>query len=175
MACLPIACFLRSHAGLAGGGLQHHLGLLAARLVQDLGERRIAGQVDGERAQRLLDGRLAVVVDGADVPAPLVFQDHALQEVVDVLHRKRQVDAGVALDLAFALEIADAAGKEHDLGDGQRRGGRLSRDQLLVPLSGRARRQTHTDNGCQSQCAGGNGNESATHERSSLNGCGLGR
>ena len=34
---------------------------------------------------------------------------------------KRQIDAGVALDVAFALEVADAAGEQHHLPDRQLR------------------------------------------------------
>jgi len=41
--------------------------------------------------------------------AAQILQDQALEQVVDVAHREGQVDAGVAFDFAFALEVADAA------------------------------------------------------------------
>ena len=82
---------------------------LAARLVEDLAERRITVQVDGEALERLLDRRVAVVRDGADDAAVQVLHDHRLEQIVDVQHWERQVDARVALDRAFALEVADAA------------------------------------------------------------------
>ncbi len=98
---------------------KHHFDLLAARLVEDGAEGRIAGQVDGEGLQRAFDGGVAVVGDGGDVAAVEVAQHHGLEQVVDVLHRERQIDAGVALDGAFALEVADAAGEQHHLADRQ--------------------------------------------------------
>ena len=81
----------------------------------------IAGQVDGEDFERPLDGGVAVVADGGDVAAAQVLQHHALEQVVDVLDGEGQVDAGVALDLALALEVADAAGEQHHLRDRQLR------------------------------------------------------
>ena len=47
-------------------------------------------------------------------------QHHALEQVVDVLFREGQIDAGVVVDLARAREVADAAVEEHDARDRQR-------------------------------------------------------
>ena len=85
----------------SGGGLQLHLDLLAAGLVQHLGERRVAGQVDGVALEGLLDRILAGVADRADLAAVGVFDLQALEQVVDVLDRERQHDAIVAVDLAL--------------------------------------------------------------------------
>ena len=70
---------------------------------------------------------MAVVVDGADLAAVEVLQHHALEQVVDVLDREGEVDAGVALDGALALEVADAAGEQHHLRDRQLRPARRHR------------------------------------------------
>ena len=48
-----------------------------------------------------------------------VLDDQALDEVVDVGRGELQIDAGVALDLARALEVADAAVEQNDLRDRQ--------------------------------------------------------
>ena len=142
--------------------LQDGFDFFAAGLVEDLAEGRIVGQVDGEAAQRLFDGRLAVVVDGGDVAAAEVLQDHALEQVVDVLDGEAEVDAGVALDFAFALEVADAAGEEHHLADRQRSG--LCRGRLLVAGAGRVQPPTEKDR--ERGAAEQDGyQERATHER----------
>ena len=82
---------------------------------------RIAGELDGIALQGAIDGVVAFVADGADVAAAHVLQDHALEQVVDILDAEGEVDAGLALDLAFTLEVADAAGIKDDLGNGQLR------------------------------------------------------
>ena len=105
--------------------LQDDFDLLAAGLVEDGAEAGIAGEVDGEGLQRLLDGRLAVVADGADDAAAQVLQHHALEQVVDVLHREGQIDARGAFDAPFALEVADAAGVQDRLCHRQRWAGDL--------------------------------------------------
>ena len=110
-------------AGLAGGRLlKDHFDLLAARLVEDLGQRGIAAEVDGEGLERLLDGRLAVEADGTDLAAAEVLDNEALEQVVDILDGEGEVDVRIALDVAFALEIADAAIEEDDAGHGELRG-----------------------------------------------------
>src|SRR5262245_54519679 len=101
-------------------GLQDHLDLLATHLIQDLMERRIAGEVHRERFQRAVHGIEAVAADGAYLPL-VVLDDHTLEEVVDVTNLKSQIDARVALDLSAALEIADAAAEENDISQRQRR------------------------------------------------------
>ena len=61
-------------------------------------------------AQGAVDRVVAVVGDGGDAAVRRqVAQGHRLDQVVDVLLGEGQVDAGVALDLAAAGEVADAA------------------------------------------------------------------
>src|SRR5204862_1450585 len=77
-------------------------------------------EVQGGRAEDLVDGIVAVVADGADLAAAQVLQDEAFQEIVDVGGGEGKIDVSVALDVAFALEIADAAVEQDDLADGER-------------------------------------------------------
>ena len=65
-----------------------NLDLLAAGLVEDLAERRVVGQVQGEGLERLLDRLLAVVADGGDLAVAEVWQDQALEQIVDVADRE---------------------------------------------------------------------------------------
>jgi hypothetical protein len=105
---------------LPGRLLQHHLHLLAAGLVQELGVGGVVGQIDGERLQRFLDRVVAVVGDGRDQPAAEVLHRQALDQVVDVGDGEAQVDAGVAFDLPLPDEVADAGRKQHRPLDRQR-------------------------------------------------------
>src|SRR5262249_52903418 len=94
-------------------------------LEENLGKRGIAGQVDGKTFQGLLDRVAIVVMDGADLAAPQVLQDKTFEEVVNVVAGELKIDAGVAFDGAFALEIADAAAEEDDPVQRQAGGGRF--------------------------------------------------
>src|SRR5207302_6089193 len=94
-----------------GGLLQHHLQLFAAGLVEDLRQGGVCGEVDGEGLQCLVDGVVAVVGNRADVTAAEVLQDHALEQVVNVLHGEGEVHPGVSLHRSFPLEVTDAAAK----------------------------------------------------------------
>src|SRR5439155_26223857 len=49
----------------------------------------------------------------------------ALDEIVHVRGREGQVDAGGAVDLALALEVADARGEQDDVRQRQQGGGRF--------------------------------------------------
>ncbi|MFO0928247.1 MAG: hypothetical protein U0736_14615 [Gemmataceae bacterium] len=89
------------------------------RAIQQIGKGGITGQVDGEALERSFQRRAAVVADGGDVSAVEVAQHHRLEQIVNVRHRKRQIDAGVAVDRALALEQADAGGEQHHLVDRQ--------------------------------------------------------
>ena len=53
---------------------QRQFDFFAARLVEDLAERRVGTEIDGEAAQRFLDRLLAVVAERQDF-APVVFDD----------------------------------------------------------------------------------------------------
>ena len=68
-----------------------------------------------------LDGGVGVVGDGGDVAAVEVAQDHRLEQVVDVLTGNERSTRALPSTRAFALEVADAAGEQHHLADGQLR------------------------------------------------------
>jgi hypothetical protein len=97
--------------------LQRHFHFFTARLLQELSVGGVGGQVDGEAPQCLLDGIMAVVADRRDVAAAQVLQHEALEQVVDVINRKRQINAGVPLDFTFSLVVANATAEEDDLRD----------------------------------------------------------
>src|SRR5207248_2139742 len=101
------------------GVLQGDLDLLAAGLVEDLPEGGVVAQVEGEGAQGPLGRLLAVVADGGQLALAGVLEDQALEQVVDVRGGEGQLDPGVPLDGALALEVAQAAGEEDDLRQGQ--------------------------------------------------------
>ena len=96
---------------IGGGGVD--LDLLAADLPQQVGQRRVRRQVDGERLERLGDRVLAAVVDGGDLAAAEVLQDHALEQVVDVVDVELQIDVAIPFDLAVVLEEAHAGAEQH--------------------------------------------------------------
>ena len=102
---LPTVAFLDFHAddgaGLANGvlasssffsGLSGDFDLLAAGLVENLAERRIAVEIEGEAVQDLVDRIVAVVVDGVDLAAAGVLESQALQEIVDVAGGEGKID-----------------------------------------------------------------------------------
>jgi hypothetical protein len=99
--------------------LERDLDFLAASLIQNFAECWIAGEVESEAVQGLVEGIGAVIADGADLAASEVLQHEALEQIVHVRYGKRQIDAGGVFHFAFALEIADAAAEEDDLGNGQ--------------------------------------------------------
>ena len=83
-------------------------------------------------AQRPRDRVLAAVADGRDPPAAVVLQDHALEQVVDVLDVELQLDLGVASTWPSCSKKATPRAEHDDpldrdvglflliLGDGQR-------------------------------------------------------
>jgi hypothetical protein len=136
--------------------LKRDLDLLAARLVENFAEGRIAGQVERKTMERFVEGIGTVVADGADLAAAHILQHKAFQQVVDVRNGERQIDAGRILHFAFALKIADAAAEEDDLGDRQGAGrnpvgfggwrsGRLGRRGRDVPGDG----SNHGERNCE--------------------------
>src|SRR2546430_131844 len=78
------------------------LDALAAHLADDAGERRVVVQVDGERTEGARDRLARVVAHRADAALAEVFEDHALEQVVDVGLGERQIDPRVPLHLARA-------------------------------------------------------------------------
>ena len=75
------------------------------------------GEVEGEALEGVLQGAAVVVGDGGDLAAAEVLQHQALEQVVDVFHRERQIHSRVSVHAPGALEVADAAGVQHHLVD----------------------------------------------------------
>src|SRR5262249_35190016 len=113
----------------------------------------------------LFERRLAVVADGRDVAAAGVLQDHAFDQVVDVLDGKGQIDASVSLHFAFALEVADAAAEQNDMIDRQLGGRRMRSITGRVPLLRRGRGGVYQSQaGTERDTAGqGSGHEFTSH------------
>ena len=86
--------------------------------------------------QRLGDRIARAVGDGRDSSAPLIFEHHALEQIVDVGDVEFQIDVGVARNFARVLEESDAGSEQHNAGQRQR-------GRFVVGL------------GCQRACAGG--------------------
>src|SRR4029079_10074201 len=95
------------------------LDLLAADLVDDVGERRIVREVDAEGGQGAGERVFAAVADSGDAAAAFVLLDHALEQVVDVLDVEFHLDLGIAIDLAGVLEVGDAGAEHDDAFDGE--------------------------------------------------------
>ena len=104
-----------------------HFDFLAAHLMEQLPDRGVLRHVHGERFERGVDGHAVVVGDGADFAAILIREYEALEQVVDVGFVEAKIEAGIAGDLAFAVEVADAGVEKHDAGDRQVRAGRQLR------------------------------------------------
>ena len=79
----------------------------------------ILRQVDANVCQRLGERVFAAVADGRDSSAAYVLQDHALEQVVDVLDVELHFDLGVAVDLAGVLEKGHARAEHDDPLDGE--------------------------------------------------------
>ena len=104
-------------AGDFCGGVE--LDLLAANLVEQVGERGILREVDAEGRERARERVFAAVADGRDPAAAFVLQDHALEQVVDVLDVEFHFDLGVAFDLPGMLEKRHAGAEHDDAFDGE--------------------------------------------------------
>ena len=83
------------------------LDLPTLRLLGDIGQARVAVQVDGEAGQSAGDRLAAIVAHRCNPAAVEVLQDHTLEQVVDVGFGEGQIDAGFALDIAATREVAD--------------------------------------------------------------------
>ena len=75
---------------------------LAAHLPQQIADRRFAGQIDRKGFQRFGDRIARAVGDGRNSSAPLIFEHHALEQIVDVGDVEFQIDVGVARDFALS-------------------------------------------------------------------------
>ena len=58
-------------------------------------------------------------VDFCRAVAAAIFDDHALEHVVDAFLWEAEIDAGLSIDLSFALVVRDATAEQHHLADGQ--------------------------------------------------------
>jgi hypothetical protein len=101
----------------------------APRLREQLGERRVAREVErvaAEDARERVAGAVAHRAHGAAVE---VLEDQALEQVVHVAGGDPQDHVLVADDGTAVFEVADAGREEHDAGDRQlhRRSGVLGR------------------------------------------------
>src|SRR5207302_218928 len=90
---------------------------LASRLVEDLSEGRIVGQVERKALESFADGIVAVVANHADLAAVRVLQDQALEQIVEIGSRKGEIDLCISLHHSLALKVTDAAAEENDLRD----------------------------------------------------------
>ena len=122
---LPLADALGFDAddGAAGVVVEGDFGAL--ELGEEVGERRVAGEVDLEGAELSLDGVVAGVGDGLDEPAVEVLQDQAFEQIVDLVGLEAQGGGGVAVDGAVVLEVGHAAGEHGHALDRQVGRGRL--------------------------------------------------
>ncbi len=111
------------------------LDLFAAGLVEDLTKGWIVVEIEREAAQDFVDGILAVVSYRGNLAAAEVLQHQAFEEIVDVGGGEGQIHVGVARDVPFTLEIADAAVEQHDLADRQRAIGKLDFAAIVRVLS----------------------------------------
>ena len=100
----------------------------AAKLGKQIAERRRTAQIHLKTLERMRQRLLAAVRDGGDFPAVEVFEQEALENVVDLLGLEVKFGITVPFDGAIMLEIPDAAGVEHDF---------LHRHRLLVGGLGR--------------------------------------
>ena len=111
-------CWLDGDDGSPDGAAgRRHLDLGAARLAQDGRQAGPVRQVDGERAEGPLDGRLGRIDDARDAP-PAVLDDERLEHVVERLGPEAERHVGVAGDAPAVLEVADAAREQDDPLDG---------------------------------------------------------
>jgi hypothetical protein len=92
--------------------------------------QRSAGEASSLVERQVLEGlgqRLAPRQAQPADTALVVVDDQALQHVVDLVEIDRELERGVVLDRRLVLEIADAAGRQHDalqrrvLGEGRQR------------------------------------------------------
>src|SRR5262249_23442264 len=84
----------------------------------DLAEGGVGAQVDGEALESFLDRLLAVVAQRHRLTVGVV-DDETLDQVVDVGRGELQIDAGIAVDVAAAVKVPDAAVEQDDLGNGE--------------------------------------------------------
>src|SRR5262249_51041945 len=86
----PVLFFNSDNDSLYSGGSVRKVELhsLTSDLAEELAHGRIAGQVDGEALQSLVNGITVIVVHCADPAARSVLQDQAFEQIIDVLRVK---------------------------------------------------------------------------------------
>ncbi len=125
---------LDAEDGAGDSGRCGDLDPLAPDLAEQPAEARAGRQVDAEALERLGDRVARVVGHRRDLAAVEVLDDQALEQVVDVVGLEAEVEPGVPLDLAVALEVADATRVEDQCG--QRQGRHLTDDRPAFGLGG---------------------------------------
>ena len=80
-------------------------------MVEEIGEARVARDVDLEALEGLVEGIERRIGDRADVPAILVLEHDRLEDVVDLTRLEPQFRRRVAADAAGVLEVPDARTK----------------------------------------------------------------
>ena len=90
----------------------------AADLVDDVREGRVFGDIDLEAAEGAADGIEGGIGDALDATGIAIADDHAFEDVIDLVGFEMEFGLGVAGDGALVLEETDAGGEENDAADG---------------------------------------------------------
>ena len=106
----PPLLHAHDRAGDGRGGVEFHP--LAAKPAEELAERRVVGEVDGEGAERLRD-RIAGGVAHRRRTAAGIEHHHALEQVVDVGGGELHLHGRLVDDRSPVLVVAHARGEEH--------------------------------------------------------------
>jgi len=76
----------------------------------------VSVEIDAEATKGFRHRVARPVGNGRDLPAAKILDYEALQEIVDLIRLEAQVQARPVGHRAVMLEVADAAGVEHDVG-----------------------------------------------------------
>jgi len=104
-----------SFAEAAGGG-DGYFG--AAELLEQLGEGRVLGDVDLKACEGAIEGGGIGVADRADLAAIEIFEEQGFENVVNLIGFEVEGGLAISVDGAGVFEVADAAGEERNLLDG---------------------------------------------------------
>ncbi|OPZ84474.1 MAG: hypothetical protein BWY76_01826 [bacterium ADurb.Bin429] len=101
--------------GIGGGDGDRH----PAQPGEQRGDGGVVGEINGVGGQRFADGVAGTIGNSAHLAAVEVHKHQRLEQIVDLFGFERERHHIIAGDAAGALQVADAAGIEHDVGDGQ--------------------------------------------------------
>jgi len=102
----------------ADGVRRGHLDALAAYLPEQSAQAGVCCQVHGEAFESLGDWVTRVVRHSRYPAAVEILHDHALEQVVDVVHLETQFHMTVPINGTVTLEVADATGIQYDFREG---------------------------------------------------------